>query len=137
MNFVGTDCQQVSDNCQYLHQLWAMPLQVAVALYLLYLQVGFSFIGGVIFSVLLIPLNQFLASKISGQVEKNLKERDARVKQMGEILTGVRIIKFHAWEKWFIERVGAIRAREMRTVKTVKYLDAWCVYFWATTPLVM
>ncbi|OWA53530.1 Multidrug resistance-associated protein 7 [Hypsibius exemplaris] len=137
VNLVGTDCQKVSENCQYLHQLWALPLQIAVALFLLYQQVGFAFIGGLVFTILLVPLNQLLASKISKQVEENLKQRDSRVKLMGEALSAIRVIKFHAWEKWFSERVGAVRTKEMRTVKVIKYLDAWCVYFWATTPLIM
>ncbi|XP_055357966.1 LOW QUALITY PROTEIN: ATP-binding cassette sub-family C member 10-like [Paramacrobiotus metropolitanus] len=137
VNLVGTDCQKVSDNIQYLHQLWALPLQMAVALYLLYQQVGYAFIGGVIFTVLLVPLNQLIASKISRQVERNLKERDARVKLMSEALSAIRVIKYYAWEKWFSARVDAVRQREMATVKSIKYLDACCVYFWATTPLIM
>ena len=137
VNLVGTDCQKVSDNCQNLHLLWALPLQVAVALFLLHQQVGFAFIGGLIFTILLIPLNQVLASKISKQVEENMKLRDARIKLMGEALNAIRVIKFHAWERWFVDRVGAVRTPEMKTVKIIKYLDAWCVYFWATTPLIM
>ncbi|GAV08511.1 hypothetical protein RvY_18193 [Ramazzottius varieornatus] len=137
VNLVGTDCEKVSGNVQYLHQMWAMPLQIAVALYLLYQQVGFAFIGGLVFIILLVPLNQVLASKISSQVEQNLKERDARVRLMSEALKAIRVIKFHAWEKWFCSRVAGVRIKEMKTVKTIKYLDACCVYFWATTPMIM
>ena len=124
-------------NVQYLHQLWALPLQIAVALYLLYQQVGFAFIGGLIFTILLVPLNQLVATKISRQVEENLKQRDARVKLMSEALNAIRVIKYHAWEKWFCSRVGGVRIKEMKTVKNIKYLDACCVYFWATTPMIM
>lgn len=29
------------------------------------------------------------------------------------------------------------RAAELKSLKGRKYLDAWCVYFWATTPVII
>lgn len=30
-----------------------------------------------------------------------------------------------------------IRKQEMKYLSSRKYLDAWCVYFWATTPILI
>ena len=56
---------------------------------------------------------------------------------MTEILHGIRVIKFYAWEKHFTRRIQELRDQELSSLKGVKYLDAMCVYFWATTPVLI
>jgi len=55
-------------------------LQVALALYLLYLQVGVAFLAGVGFAVLLIPVNRYIAVKIADLSRSLMSQKDARVK---------------------------------------------------------
>ena len=50
---------------------------------------------------------------------------------------GIRIIKFYAWESYFLDRIELIREKEIGQLKAKKYLDAGCVYFWACTPILM
>jgi len=84
-----------------------------------------------------------------------MTEKDKRVKLMSEIIRGIRVIKFHVWEKYFIDKVSGMlcyillfyyilvktvlfldyRKLEVLNLKKRKYLDALCVYFWATTPV--
>jgi len=84
-----------------------------------------------------------------------MAEKDKRVKLMSEIIRGIRVIKFHVWEKYFIDKVSGMlyyillfyyvlfktllfldyRKLEVLNLKKRKYLDALCVYFWATTPI--
>lgn len=52
-----------------------------------------------------------------------------------EMLHQIRIIKFMAFESLFEQRINELRSDEMRSLSTRKYLDAFCVYFWATTPI--
>ncbi len=63
--------------------------------------------------------------------------KDKRVKLMTEFLQGIRIIKFFSWEKYFLFRINELREKELSQIKAKKYLDAGCVYFWATTPILM
>ncbi len=56
---------------------------------------------------------------------------------MGEILAGIRVIKFYAWEQHFSDRIQTLRDAELKSLKGRKYLDALCVYFWATTPVLI
>ena len=55
-------------------------LQLAVSLYLLYLQVGLAFIAGVAFGVLLVPINRWIAVSIGRLSTKMMTQKDARVK---------------------------------------------------------
>jgi ATP-binding cassette subfamily C (CFTR/MRP) protein 10 len=50
---------------------------------------------------------------------------------------GIRAIKLNAWEPLFAQRVSVLRAAEVRSLAARKYLDALCVFFWATTPVLI
>lgn len=56
---------------------------------------------------------------------------------MTEILFGIRVIKFYAWEPHFSEKVAECRKQELIHLKAIKYLDAMCVYTWAALPVVI
>ena len=36
-----------------------------------------------------------------------------------------------------MQRIGVLRDAELKSLKGRKYLDAMCVYFWATTPVLI
>jgi len=56
---------------------------------------------------------------------------------MTEVLNGIKVIKFYAWEKYFLNRINVVRTRELKQLTAKRYLDAGFIYFWATTPLLM
>lgn len=58
-----------------------------------------------IFGVILIPINRWLANKISSLSVELLSAKDARVSQSMEALSGIKQIKILAWEDVFIERI--------------------------------
>ena len=56
---------------------------------------------------------------------------------MNEVLYGIRVIKFYTWEKHFTNKIDDLRSLEVDSLRGIKYLDAMCVYFWATTPVLI
>jgi ATP-binding cassette subfamily C (CFTR/MRP) protein 10 len=137
VNYMSTDTDRIVNFCPSFHQFWSLPFQIAVSLYLLYRQVGLAFLAGVVFSILLIPINRWLAKKIGQLSTAMMDQKDQRVKLMTEILMSIRVIKFYAWERYFADRINTIRSSELHSLKGRKYLDALCVYFWATTPVLI
>jgi len=72
---------------------------------------------------LLLPVNHF-ASKVVVSAQDNLmKARDERVSLMNEILGGIRMLKFMAWERSFEARVMKIRAKELRYQKLSYHIE--------------
>uniref|UniRef100_A0A8C6U2W1 ATP-binding cassette, sub-family C (CFTR/MRP), member 10 n=1 Tax=Neogobius melanostomus TaxID=47308 RepID=A0A8C6U2W1_9GOBI len=137
VNLMSTDTDRVTNFFNSFHELWSLPFRFSVALYLIYLQVGVAFLGGLMVALLLVPFNKFLASRIISHNQAMLKHKDSRVKVMTEILFGIRVIKFYHWEPHFTERVSESRAKELFHLKGLKYLDALCVYTWAALPVVI
>ncbi|KAJ7951988.1 ABC transporter C family member 13 [Quillaja saponaria] len=120
--------------CNSFHDMWSLPLQIGVALYLLYIQVKFAFLSGIAISVLLIPVNKWIAKLIASATGKMMKQKDERIRRTGELLTYIRTLKMYGWELLFSNWLMETRSSEVKHLATRKYLDAWCVFFWATTP---
>uniref|UniRef100_A0A8B9GHU7 Multidrug resistance-associated protein 7 n=1 Tax=Amazona collaria TaxID=241587 RepID=A0A8B9GHU7_9PSIT len=137
VNFMSTDTSRLINFCLSLHEVWSLPFQFAITLYLLYQQVGVAFLGGLALALLLVPINKVIANYIMMNNKEMLKHKDARVKLMTEFLCGIRVIKFYAWEKHFSTRINACRDKELQKLRAIKYLDAVCVYLWAALPVVV
>uniref|UniRef100_A0A672G572 ATP-binding cassette, sub-family C (CFTR/MRP), member 10 n=1 Tax=Salarias fasciatus TaxID=181472 RepID=A0A672G572_SALFA len=137
VNLMSADTDRVVNFFNSFHELWSLPFRFAVTLYLLYLQVGVAFLGGLAVALLLVPFNKFLASRIVSNNKHMLRCKDSRVKLMTEILFGIRVIKFYSWEAHFARKVAECRRRELSHLKAVKYLDALCVYTWAALPVLI
>eukprot|EP00736_Rhodelphis_marinus_P010078 Rmarinus@m.20889 len=136
-NLVSTDVDRLQNLFPSAHECWSLPLQIIVALYLLFLQVHVAFLAGVFVVLLLIPVNRALAVKIGDLSALMMKQKDTRVGFMTEILSAVFSLKVYSLERWAFWRVCDARSAEVDTLRRRKYLDSWCVYFWATTPVVI
>uniref|UniRef100_A0A8C7F6Y1 ATP-binding cassette sub-family B member 6 n=1 Tax=Oncorhynchus kisutch TaxID=8019 RepID=A0A8C7F6Y1_ONCKI len=137
VNFMSTDTDHVINFFNNFHEVWSLPFQFSIALYLLYLQVGVAFLGGLGVALLLVPLNKVLASKIMENNKHMLTHKDSRVKLMTEVLFGIRVIKFYNWEAYFAQEIADFRRQELSHLKAIKYLDAVCVYTWGSLPIVI
>ncbi|XP_030171438.1 multidrug resistance-associated protein 7 isoform X4 [Lynx canadensis] len=137
LNLLGTDSERLLNFAGSFHEAWGLPLELAITLYLLHHQVGVAFVGGLIVALLLVPVNKVIATRIMASNQEMLQHKDARVKLMTELLSGIRVIKFFRWEQALGARVEACRARELGRLRVIKYLDAACVYLWAALPVVI
>lgn len=63
-----------------------------------------------------------LVNSLCGQQEIQMKFMDGRIRLMNEILNGIKILKFYAWEKAFLEQVLGHREKELRALKKSQIL---------------
>ena len=137
INFMSVDTDRIVNFCPSLHAAWSLPFQFAITLVLLYQQVGLAFLTGLVFTILVIPVNKCIANKIGSVSEKMMSAKDKRVNTMSELLAGIRVIKYFNWQQFFCNRVEDVRKEELKQLAGRKYLDALCVYLWATTPVLI
>jgi ATP-binding cassette subfamily C (CFTR/MRP) protein 1 len=90
---MSVDAQRLMDLCTYLHVLWSGPFQIILALYFLYQALGWSIFAGVAVMVLMIPTNTWIATKNRAQQKIQMGNKDARIKTMDELLSGMKVIK--------------------------------------------
>ena len=79
---------------------------------------------GVGYMVLLAPVNMKIFSAVYRMRRRVLKYSDLRVKMMNEILAGIRILKFYAWEKPFGQEVARLRKKEVDALTQLAYAVA-------------
>ncbi|KAL4281559.1 hypothetical protein GQ457_03G042490 [Hibiscus cannabinus] len=132
--FMSIDADRTVNLCNSFHDMWSLPIQIGVALYLLYTQVKLAFTAGLAITILLIPVNKWISELIASATEKMMKQKDERIRRTGEILAHIRTLKMYSWEIPFSSWLMDTRSLEVKHLATRKYLDAWCVFFWATTP---
>lgn len=137
MNLMSTDADRVLVATYCFHSLWSIPFQLVIALYLLYTQVGLSFVAGLIFVVAMFPINQWTVGRLNYFATKMMEQKDVRVALCSEALANAKSIKLNAWENVFIEKIMKIRRQEMKQQAKVKYFDAVIIYVWATAPVLM
>jgi ATP-binding cassette, subfamily C (CFTR/MRP), member 10 len=137
LNLMSTDTDRIVNSCISFHSFWSIPFQLFTTLYLLYTQIGVAFVSGVVFAIILIPINRYIAQKIGSYSSFLMSAKDKRIHLTQEALTGAKQIKLQSLEDIFIDKILGLRKDEVKYLSKRKYLDAWCVYFWATTPVLM
>jgi len=61
----------------------------------------------------------FLAKVMFTQRKKGVKITDKRIRLTTEVLQGIRLIKFYAWEDFYTNQIGRLRKAEIATVRKV------------------
>ena len=72
----------------------------------------------------LIPLNGRIFLLLNQIRKLKVKVTDTRVKLMNEILSGIRVLKYYAWERAFSEKVDVVREEELQLLKQLAYVVA-------------
>jgi ABC-type multidrug transport system fused ATPase/permease subunit len=118
-------------------QIAAVPVQVVVAVILLYQILGWSSIAGISIMILLIPINYTISNKFSQIQKAIMATTDKRIHATNEVLTNIRIIKFFAWEERFGHMVGECRSAELKQLRNRYILWAIAATSWYGSPMVI
>ncbi|CAL8332500.1 unnamed protein product [Merluccius merluccius] len=122
VNLVSADTQKLMDFVVYFNAVWLAPIEIALCLFFLWQHLGPSALAGIATVILIFPLNGYIAKKRSKLQEVQMKFMDGRIRLMNEILSGIKILKFYAWEKAFLEQVLGYREKELKALKKSQIL---------------
>ena len=116
-NLIAIDAERFIDVIPDIHVVWSAVFQIGLALYLLYGIVGNSAFAGMALLLTLVPAN-VLGNYFGEKVQtKQMELKDERIMKINEILQGIKVIKYYAWEKPFMAIVNKIRTAEVKTIK--------------------
>ncbi len=124
VTLMSNDAQKVTEFFPTIHEIWAAPALIAASIWLLYNVLEWSTFVGLAVIFMLIPLTGFTAGKLFGLRRGLVALADKRVSLISEVVNGIRVIKFYAWEKSFQSRVEEIRKEEIDTVWRVSKISA-------------
>lgn len=98
------------------------PLQIGACTYLIYTQIGVATFVGLGYTMLTTPLTGVILRSVYGMRVDKMKLTDLRVRLLNEVLNGVRIIKYYAWEAAFVRKIEELRNKEVALVSKSGYI---------------
>ncbi|XP_017479612.1 PREDICTED: multidrug resistance-associated protein 1-like [Rhagoletis zephyria] len=137
VNIMSVDSQRLTDFLLWANSIWAAPLQFGIAIYLLWQQVGWASMAGLIFMFILLPFNGWISARIRNNQMKVMKEKDKRTKLMNEILNGMKVLKLYAWENSFKDKIQSLRDYECKELYNIAYLSGFMFFAFSAAPFLV
>lgn len=113
VNHIGSDSDAVADVGMIFGDLQISIVTIIGACGLLFWYLGHTAFVSLGLLLLMVPLTRQIARSFSKLDEELMKYRDSRVTLMSQVLSGIRVVKYFAWEKSVKKEVGAVRANEL------------------------
>ncbi|KAJ8076751.1 hypothetical protein PM082_001174 [Marasmius tenuissimus] len=136
MTMISTDATRIDQFAIYGHYLWAAPVQLIVGIALLIHTLGYSALVGLGVLIIGMPIQGTFAYIMMQQRQKGVKITDARVRLTTEVLQGIRLLKFYAWEDFYTEQISNLRKGELETIKKSTIVSSALVALVSFIPLV-
>ncbi|ESN92614.1 hypothetical protein HELRODRAFT_95925 [Helobdella robusta] len=131
VNLMSVDVQKVADACSFVHYSWSSPLIFVVTVYLLWGLLGPSTMAGIGFMLVVLPINSMVLAKLIREYHViQMLLKDARLKLMNQILTGIKILKLYAWEPYFASKILEIRNNELKNLRKSQTVGAITYVLW-------
>ncbi|KAL6615056.1 hypothetical protein ACP70R_037326 [Stipagrostis hirtigluma subsp. patula] len=124
INVVSLDAQRVGDFNWSMHELWLFPVQIVLAMVILYCTLGLAAFAALAATVLAMLANIPLGKFEQNYQEKTMNAKDARMRAMSEILQNMRIVKLQGWELIFLSKIKELRKVEMNWIKKYVYASS-------------
>ncbi|KVI03845.1 AAA+ ATPase domain-containing protein [Cynara cardunculus var. scolymus] len=135
VNYMAVDVQRVGDYAWYLHDIWMLPMQIILALAILYKSVGIACIATLIATILSIVITIPLARVQELYQDKLMAAKDDRMRKTSECLRNMRILKSQAWEDRYKVRLEEMRSVEFKWLKKALYSQAFITFFFWSSPI--
>ncbi|KAJ6593236.1 multidrug resistance-associated ABC transporter [Mycena capillaripes] len=135
INLMAGDAGRIAHEISVLYFLYGAPMEVIVGSIFLYQLLGLSAFAGFVVVLIGWPLNSYL-SRQSIRIQKGmLKAEDARTGSLTELINSIKIIKFFAWEKRWIDRVLKARNEEMKWMVKARVNGVALYCLWIVVPV--
>ncbi|KAJ3003810.1 UNVERIFIED_CONTAM: hypothetical protein HDU68_005495, partial [Siphonaria sp. JEL0065] len=135
INLVSTDTARVEQFFIFANYLWVLPLVIIINIALLLFYLGVPVLAGIFVLVVSVPMQGYFYGLIMKIRAVLAPIASKRVNLTTEVLSGIRVIKFFAWETSFYEKVTAIREAEITLVLRRAIIGAYTMTQAFSTPI--
>ncbi|KAF9912167.1 hypothetical protein EC991_000577 [Linnemannia zychae] len=136
-NHMSVDAERWLQAVTSLPMLVSIPYEIALALWLLFNQIGWSIFVGLALIIVLVSTQGFIAKAYMQAKIKKMAAADNRMRLMNEILAGIKIVKLYGWEDSFKERVTTYRDEELVNLKFFGKLQVFMSTMFQSLPMVV
>ncbi|XP_065206733.1 multidrug resistance-associated protein 1-like isoform X2 [Planococcus citri] len=137
VNLMAVDTEKVSSALKGINQSWTSPIQVVLSIYFIWNILGPSVLASFVVIIILLPLINLLIKKMKLLQRIEMKNKDKRGKFMQEVLAGIKVLKMYAWESYFEKEVSNLRKKELKTIKTNSFFNAFLIFTFTCIPFLI
>ncbi len=124
VNHLGTDSDSVAEFPWIVVEATWAALMILAVTGLLFHYLGLAALSGVAVLVVMSPLTKRLAKRFTKLDDEIMKHRDERVSQISQMLAGIRIVKFFAWQDEILGEIEKVRGKEIEARRRLMKTDA-------------
>ncbi|CAI2174221.1 16345_t:CDS:10 [Funneliformis geosporum] len=136
-NLMAVDANRVSQFAIWWATILEGPIQIGVGLFFLYKLLESACLIGILVLVVILPIQRWSGYYFSINQERLMKARDYRVSLMSEVLQGIRMIKFNAWEDNWMRRILDARNIELKFLKKNFVMMSLFNLLWMASPILI
>ncbi|KAG0262862.1 hypothetical protein DFQ27_002072 [Actinomortierella ambigua] len=119
VNLMSTDVSRIDAAMLSTLLVLSIPVYTIVIVGLLCHLMGPAALLGAAILILVNPLQAWTMGKLSVFRKRASEFTDRRIKLTTEVLQGIKVIKFFAWENNFLKKLSEIRERELKNISTL------------------
>ncbi|XP_042477213.1 ABC transporter C family member 3-like [Macadamia integrifolia] len=125
-NLMSVDIERIAFFSWYLQNIWKIPVQVVIALLILYNKLRLASLATFVATMILMLANLPLGKLQEKFQEELMDSKDQRMKATSEALRNMRILKLQSWEMKFLDKI--IERRNFETIWLKKLLYTSTIY---------
>ena len=124
VSMVSTDCARIEMFLINVNYIWTAPIQVVITISFLLWVIGWPCLIGLFVLGCIYPCQNIIMNALRSVRRIVAPLTDDRVKRMQEIVLGIRIVKFFAWEESYMQGINEIRVKELAQVLRKGFIQA-------------
>ncbi|KAF9171969.1 Multidrug resistance-associated protein 1 [Mortierella sp. AD011] len=136
-NHMAVDAEQWGDAMLYLSLWVSIPIEIGVALYLLYKFLGWSMIAGFLGLLAFLPVQTWQAKLFEGSQGDKLNAMDQRIRLTTEVLAGMRVVRLYGWSAAFLKRILSIRRTELNALRRIGIVQTFMSVSFISSSLII
>ncbi|XP_043704659.1 ABC transporter C family member 3-like isoform X1 [Telopea speciosissima] len=134
-NLMSVDVERIGFFCWYMHDIWRVPVQIVLALLILYKSLGLASLAAIVATMILMLANVPIVKLQEKFQEELMDSKDRRMKVTSEAIRNMRILKLQGWEMKFLAKIIELRNFESRWLKKLLYTSAISAFVYLSAPM--
>lgn len=136
-NYIALDAYRLGEFPFWLHLAWSMPVQLVLAIALLFWTVGAGALPGLVPVAVCGLINVPFARMLQRYQSMFMQAQDQRQRAMAEVLNAMKVVKLQSWEDRFRETVQRLRDVEVRWLAETQVKKAYGSALYWMSPTVI
>ncbi|KAF9961946.1 Multidrug resistance-associated protein 1 [Mortierella alpina] len=136
-NHMSVDADSFWDCLVPLSTWVTIPIELAIAMRLLYGLLGWTMLAGVLVMLLMLPLQAWQARIFKRMQREKLKAMDQRIRLTTEVLGSMKIVKLYGWSSAFLKRILSIRRKELDALRKLGIVQAFMSIVFISSSLII